>query len=80
MKQYTLVQHLELVVIHEENLTNANGNLVILDVYLIMKGDKKKDNHHARGIEQGEEFQYYKKNPTSWRTSVFGTIRIMIKS
>lgn len=83
MKQYTLAQHLEFVVIHEENLTNANGNLIIFDVYIIMKGDKKKENHHARGIEQGKECQYYKKIQLvgiSWRTSVFGTIRIMIKS
>jgi hypothetical protein len=61
-------------------LTDANGNLVILDVYLIMKEDKKKEIHHVGGSEQGEECQYYKKNPTSWRTSVFGTIRIVIKS
>jgi hypothetical protein len=59
------------VVIYEETLTNANGNLVILDVYLIMKGYKKKENHHARGSERGEECQYYKKNPTSWEDKCF---------
>jgi hypothetical protein len=37
----TLIQHLKVVVICEENSTNACGNRVILDIYPMMKGKKK---------------------------------------
>jgi hypothetical protein len=37
----TLIQNLEIIVICEESSTNANGNMVILDVYPMMKGENK---------------------------------------
>jgi len=42
MERGTLIQHLEVVVIYEENFIDANGNKVILKIYPIMKGEKKK--------------------------------------
>jgi hypothetical protein len=42
MERGTLIQHLEAVVICEESSTNVNGNMVILDIYPMMKGEKKK--------------------------------------
>jgi hypothetical protein len=38
----TLIQHLEATIICEESSTNVDGNRVILDIYLMMKGEKKK--------------------------------------
>jgi hypothetical protein len=42
MERGTLIQHLEAVVIYEESSIDADGNRVILDIYPIMKGEKKK--------------------------------------
>jgi len=48
------------VVIHEKNSTNAYGNQVLLDVYLMMKGDKKKiEKQFAQGSKQGEKYIHY---------------------
>jgi hypothetical protein len=44
MKWNTLIQHLELVIIYQESPLDANYNKVILDVYPITKGNKKKTN------------------------------------
>jgi hypothetical protein len=41
MERGTLIQHLEVAVICEESSTYVNGNMVILDVYPMMKGKKK---------------------------------------
>jgi hypothetical protein len=52
------------VVICEKNSTNAYGNQVLLDVYPMMKGDKKKiEKQFAWGSKQGEkEIHYYIKS------------------
>jgi hypothetical protein len=42
MEKGTLIHYLEVAVICEESSTYANGDLVILDVYPMMKGEKKK--------------------------------------
>jgi hypothetical protein len=42
MERGMLIQHLEVTIICEESSMNANGNWVILDVYPMMKGEKKK--------------------------------------
>jgi hypothetical protein len=42
MERGTLIHYLEVVVICEESSTYANGNMVILDVYPMTKGKKKK--------------------------------------
>jgi hypothetical protein len=42
MERRTLIQDFKAVVIYEENFTNANGNMVILNICPIMKGEKKK--------------------------------------
>jgi hypothetical protein len=42
MEKATLIQHFEVIIIWEESSTNADGNRVILDIYPMMKGEKKK--------------------------------------
>jgi hypothetical protein len=42
MEKATLIQHLEGTIICEENSTNVNNNRVILNVYPMMNGEKKK--------------------------------------
>jgi hypothetical protein len=53
---------LEGVVICEKSFTNVDGNRVILDVYPIMKGEKKKvEKPLANASKSREECQYCKK-------------------
>jgi hypothetical protein len=48
------------VVFCEKNSTNAYGNQVLLDVYPIIKGDKKKiEKQFAHGSKQGEKDIHY---------------------
>ncbi len=63
MERGTLIQHLEATIIYEENSTDADGNMVILDVYPMMKGEKKKvEKPLANANKLGEkECQYWKK-------------------
>ncbi len=42
MEHGTLIQHLELTMIYEENSTNVDYNQVILNIYPMMKREKKK--------------------------------------
>jgi hypothetical protein len=42
MERGNLIQHLEGTIICEESSTNVNNNRVILDVYPMMRGEKKK--------------------------------------
>jgi hypothetical protein len=42
MEKGTLIQHLEAIIICEESSTNVNNNKVILDIYPMIKGEKKK--------------------------------------
>lgn len=64
MERGTFIQHVEAKVICEENSIYADGNRVILDVYLMMKGEKKKvKKPSANANKLGEkEFQYCKKS------------------
>jgi len=62
MERGTLIQHLEVVVIYEENFIDANGNKVILKIYPIMKGEKKKvEKPLTNASKWREECQYCKK-------------------
>jgi hypothetical protein len=63
MEWGTLIQHVEATIICEENSTNVDGNKVILDVYSMMKGEKKKvEKPLANASKLGEECQYCKKS------------------
>jgi hypothetical protein len=42
MYRGTLIQHLEATIIYEESSIDADNNSVILDIYPMMKGEKKK--------------------------------------
>ncbi len=42
MERGTLIQHLEAIVIYEESSTNVDGNMVILNIYPIIKGGEKR--------------------------------------
>jgi hypothetical protein len=59
-----LLQHLEATVIYEENPTNADHNMVILDIYPIMKGDNKKVEENSANANKvrDKECQYCKKS------------------
>jgi hypothetical protein len=55
MERGTLTQHLEVIVICGESFTNVNGNGVILDIYPMMKGEKKKVSPFMIGIPKKEK-------------------------
>jgi hypothetical protein len=59
-----LLQHLEATIIYEENPINANNNMVILDIYPIMKGDNKKveENSANANKTKDKQCQYCKKS------------------
>jgi hypothetical protein len=62
MEKGPLIQHLEVAIVCEESSTNANNNRVILDVYPIMKGEKKKVEKPMANVSKSrEECQYCKK-------------------
>jgi hypothetical protein len=70
------------VVICEKNSTNAYGNLDLLDVHPMMKGDKKKtEKQSAWGSKQGEkEIHYYIKSSHSkdkffWNFNNLGNLK-----
>jgi hypothetical protein len=42
MERGTLIQHLEVVIICEESFIDVDGNMVILNVYPMMKGERKR--------------------------------------
>jgi hypothetical protein len=64
MEQGTFIQHLESTMICEENSTDANDNQVILNVYPMMKGEKKKMEKLTKNASKSKEkeCQYYKKS------------------
>jgi hypothetical protein len=55
MERGTLTQHLEVIIICGESSTNANGNGVILDIYPMMKGEKKKVSPFMVGVLKKEK-------------------------
>jgi hypothetical protein len=62
MEHGTLIQHLELTMICEESSTNVDGNRVILNVYPMMKREKKKvEKPISNTSKSREECQYCKK-------------------
>ncbi len=63
MEWGTLIQHFEFAMICEENSINVDGNWVILNVYPMMKREKKKvENPIANTSKSREkECQYCKK-------------------
>jgi hypothetical protein len=42
MEKGALIQNLEATIIYQENSTNADGTRVILDVYPMMKGERRR--------------------------------------
>ncbi len=60
MERGLLIQHLEITIICEESSMNANGNWVILDVYPMMKGEKKKVNKPSAITSKSREKESYK--------------------
>jgi hypothetical protein len=64
MERGTFIQHVEAKVIYEESSIYVDGNRVILDVYIMMKGEKKKvKKPSANANKLGEkECQYGKKS------------------
>ncbi len=42
MERGTLIQHLEVAIIYEESFIDVDNKKVILNVYSMMKGEKKK--------------------------------------
>jgi hypothetical protein len=64
MERGTLIQHLEAIIVCEESSINVDGNMVIQNVYPIMKGEKKKvDKQQANTNKSKEkECQYCKKS------------------
>jgi hypothetical protein len=42
MERGTLIQYFEVAIIHEESFIDVDNKKVILDVYSMMKGEKKK--------------------------------------
>jgi hypothetical protein len=67
MERGTLIQCLKVVVICEENSTNVDDNRVILNIYPMMKGEKKK-------VEKNSANANIARNPTTQKISVFGTL------
>jgi hypothetical protein len=64
MEQGTLIQHLESSMICEENSGDVNDNQVILNVYPMMKEEKKKMEKLTKNASKSKEkeCQYYKKS------------------
>jgi hypothetical protein len=64
MERGTFIQHVEAKVIYEESSIYVDGNRVILDVYIMMKGEKKKVKKPlANANKLGEkECQYCRKS------------------
>jgi hypothetical protein len=73
MEKATLIQHFEVIIIWEESSTNADGNRVILDIYPMMKGEKKKVNPWSLPTNQGKRNANIGKNLIAKKKSVFGT-------
>jgi hypothetical protein len=42
MEKGALIQNLEAIIIYQESSTNADGTRVILDVYPMMKGERRR--------------------------------------
>jgi hypothetical protein len=55
MERRMLIQHLEVTIICEESSMNVNDNLVILNVYPMMKGEKKKVKKPLATIRKSRE-------------------------
>jgi hypothetical protein len=64
MERGTLIQHLEVIIICEESFIDVDDNMVILNVYPMMKGEKKKvEKQQANTNKTREkECQYCKKS------------------
>jgi len=63
MERRMLIQHLEVTIICEESSMNVNDNLVILNVYPMMKGEKKKVKKPLATIRKSrEECQFCRKS------------------
>jgi hypothetical protein len=64
MERGTLIQHLEVIIICEESSIDVDGNSVILDIYPMMKGEKKKVEKPLINANKSKEkeFQYWKKS------------------
>jgi len=64
MERGTLIQHLEVVVIYEESFIDVDGKKVILNVYSVMKGEKKKVEKPLANVSKlrEKECQYCKKS------------------
>jgi hypothetical protein len=74
MEKGTLIQHLEVIVICEESSTNVDGNMVILDVYLMMKGENKKVKKFPANVSKSKESANIPKNIITKNRSVLGTL------
>jgi hypothetical protein len=75
MERGTLIQHLEVVIICEESFIDVDGNMVILNVYPMMKGEKKKvEKQQANTNKTREKEWQYCKKLTTKNISVFGTL------
>ncbi len=75
MEWGTLIQHFEFAMICEENSINVDGNWVILNVYPMMKREKKKvENPIANTSKSREKECQYCKKTNHWERSVFGTL------
>ncbi len=74
MERGTLIQHLEATIIYEENSTDADGNMVILDVYPMMKGEKKKVEKPLTNASKLGEKECQLRNITTKKKSALGTL------
>jgi hypothetical protein len=75
MENGTLTQHLEATIICEESSTNVNVNKVILDVYPMMKDEKKKVEKPSTNANKARKRNAnIVKNLTTKKRSVFGTL------
>jgi hypothetical protein len=65
---------LEAIVICEDSSTDVDGNMVILYIYSMMKGEKKVEKPLANTIKSGKkQCQYYKKSNHK-KYKCFGTL------
>jgi hypothetical protein len=63
MERRMLSQHLEVIIICEESSMNVNNNFVILNVYPMMKGEKKKVKKPSTTTRKSrEECQFCRKS------------------
>jgi hypothetical protein len=74
MERGNLIQHLEGTIICEESSTNVNSNRVILDVYPMMRGEKKKVEKLLANANKSREEANIVRNIIAKKISVFGTL------